>query len=97
MHLLCYSVFFVNSTATTESDTYSHTLALHDALPIYFHPGFRQQPLAARDAMFAQEFTELRIIARGGVHDRTTDHRAVCIEFGGQAGDRKSTRLNSSH
>src|SRR3546814_8655254 len=26
---------FCNNTATTELDTYSHTLSLHDALPIY--------------------------------------------------------------
>src|SRR3546814_15507583 len=29
---LCY--FFFNDTATTEIDTYVHTLSLHDALPI---------------------------------------------------------------
>src|SRR3546814_12000649 len=33
--LICLScTFFVNDTATTEIDTYGHTLSLHDALPI---------------------------------------------------------------
>src|SRR3546814_8372664 len=29
--------FCLNDTATTEIDTYGHTLSLHDALPIYIH------------------------------------------------------------
>src|SRR3546814_15818158 len=32
--------FFFNNTATTEIYTYLHTLALHDALPIYTGGGF---------------------------------------------------------
>src|SRR3546814_18659845 len=31
---LAYYHFFFNDTATTEIDTYCHTLSLHDALPI---------------------------------------------------------------
>src|SRR3546814_10975053 len=50
------------------------------------HPAFGKQALAVNDAVMAQKLPELRIIARGRVHDRAADHR-----------DRKSTRLNSSH
>src|SRR3546814_5391488 len=31
----CFIIVFFNDTATTEIYTYSHTLSLHDALPIY--------------------------------------------------------------
>src|SRR3546814_15427133 len=33
---VCYCLFFLNDTATTEIYTYCHTLSLHDALPICF-------------------------------------------------------------
>src|SRR3546814_15036216 len=35
--MFCY-FFFFNDTATTEIDTYVHTLSLHDALPIFRLP-----------------------------------------------------------
>src|SRR3546814_14470588 len=48
----CYISFFFNDTATTEIYTYSHTLSLHDALPIYdvddgvdARPGTRQEEI----------------------------------------------------
>src|SRR3546814_8475059 len=41
--------FFLNDTATTEIYTYSHTLSLHDALPISAaaHPPIESRPRAA--------------------------------------------------
>src|SRR3546814_4601155 len=36
-------------------------------------------------AVMAQELAELRIVARGRVHDRAADHRALRVELGGQA------------
>src|SRR3546814_1713531 len=47
---ICCSVFFYNDSATTEIYTYSHTLSLHDARPIYHRhvPGPAAQ--AARGA-----------------------------------------------
>src|SRR3546814_20681250 len=50
------------------------------------HPAFGKQALAVNDAVMAQKLPELRIIARGRVHDRAADHRALGIELGGQAG-----------
>src|SRR3546814_12527309 len=35
MLIVCLVSFFFNDTATTEIYTYGHTLALHDALPIW--------------------------------------------------------------
>src|SRR3712207_7293912 len=84
MHL----IFFFNDTATTEI----YTLSLHDALPIFWEWCGRSFPPR-----------------RGGrgcqAQDRTLeylrDHWLCAHEFPGSeiwfAGDRKSTRLNSSH
>src|SRR3712207_9324319 len=75
--------FFFNDTATTEI----YTLSLHDALPIS-HRGDRSggfRPAGHRGRRFDR-------VRRGG-------HRAMGGRPGpgGAAGDRKSTRLNSSH
>src|SRR3712207_8358148 len=74
-------LFFFNDTATTEI----YTLSLHDALPIY--------DLLARDEQ--RRHLGAEILRGGGVEleDGTVaeiDHRIT-------VGDRKSTRLNSSH
>src|SRR5256885_8373895 len=86
--------FFFNDTATTEI----YTLSLHDALPIC---------RAARDGHgpprhthpFGEEPHQLRV--RRAVHRgrREPDLDGVTVAAGhlGPAGDRKSTRLNSSH
>src|SRR3712207_9326737 len=80
--------FFFNDTATTEI----YTLSLHDALPI--------------SVIDRKSFSKL-----SGVLDRVDDDPALSIAAGGTAddsegffvrptiieGDRKSTRLNSSH
>src|SRR3546814_1536726 len=47
MHMICAFVF-VNATATTEIDTYAHTLSLHDARPI--SPGEEGGPVRCRRA-----------------------------------------------
>src|SRR3712207_9551756 len=80
------SFFFFNDTATTEI----YTLSLHDALPISVRRGAagvvgRPGPGALREAAGAPgpgAPGQPRPAAGGG---------------GGRAGDRKSTRLNSSH
>src|SRR3712207_7872459 len=86
--------FFFNDTATTEI----YTLSLHDALPIC-----RRR----KDVGVAQPLVELLV---GHVHfvrvrlvlaevERERDHPDVgpLQHAGGEARDRKSTRLNSSH
>src|SRR5690606_41826328 len=75
------SFFFFNDTATTEI----YTLSLHDALPIYeIAPAFRPAAVAALQYSMEGDIGEVR-----GVQPR---HGRL-----GQPGDRKSTRLNSSH
>src|SRR5256885_13646586 len=74
--------FFFNDTATTEI----YTLSLHDALPIFG----RQQALQAHQqpAQPAQVGARMVVALRDdGVFDVVHARR----------GDRKSTRLNSSH
>src|SRR3712207_7751517 len=80
-------IFFFNDTATTEI----YTLSLHDALPIcpvhdLVHGGGLSGAIdGPRDA---------------GLCCRTDDHDALARlgrEAEGDGGDRKSTRLNSSH
>src|SRR3712207_6888288 len=87
-------VFFFNDTATTEI----YTLSLHDALPIY---AAGAQPLGeARgegdvEPDPAQLLHAQKDLGGGPVHDQAAlIHDDDAIEEGG---DRKSTRLNSSH
>src|SRR3712207_9010845 len=75
------SFFFFNDTATTEI----YTLSLHDALPI-FHHGARRNP-ARRHG----EEPERHGLWRLHRACPSPNRRALCV------GDRKSTRLNSSH
>src|SRR2546426_7118420 len=74
--------FFFNDTATTEI----YTLSLHDALPISGHERRDVLPGARRPVRRARG----RDV--GDVGPRETRLQAVH-----RAGDRKSTRLNSSH
>src|SRR3712207_8691776 len=75
------SLIFFNDTATTEI----YALSLHDALPISAHragqPGAR---------VHRQPGALLALHRRGLLADLT-------LQRVGQRGDRKSTRLNSSH
>src|SRR3712207_7155528 len=77
--------FFFNDTATTEI----YTLSLHDALPIYERGGQERQAglqrVVVQDALQVQRAEEEHAEHAGhgeGLHG---------------VGDRKSTRLNSSH
>src|SRR3712207_8616429 len=79
--------FFFNDTATTEI----YTLSLHDALPI-LHVG---QLLAARGGLGARERAgRPRGPARGVL---VVGDRLALPRRHRRQGDRKSTRLNSSH
>src|SRR2546429_9983444 len=74
--------FFFNDTATTEI----YTLSLHDALPISHQAaGGRSAPRTDRDFAFL------------GVPDEIPHDQEVSGIFHLLDGDRKSTRLNSSH
>src|SRR2546422_10200617 len=79
-------LFFFNDTATTEI----YTLSLHDALPIL--PGAaarRREDRSARRAAAAGE--------RAGADGPEPTAVDGVARAAGRAGDRKSTRLNSSH
>src|SRR3712207_9525228 len=81
--------FFFNDTATTEI----YTLSLHDALPIYRHPGHQR----VREE-FAERRGADRALADGGVPvpgGAAAVERVVGVHQAEP--DRKSTRLNSSH
>src|SRR3712207_9091529 len=73
--------FFFNDTATTEI----YTLSLHDALPIY---GARTSRFCDRASTRAAS-TKARSIGDGSVRVQSDNWKI--------GGDRKSTRLNSSH
>src|SRR3712207_8211469 len=84
--------FFFNDTATTEI----YTLSLHDALPIWpgrlLHRLDRHGPEAREDRVADGEAVGgLALDGRGGLVVLGAD------QPGGEVGDRKSTRLNSSH
>src|SRR3546814_17531287 len=95
------SSFVYNDTATTEIYTYGHTLALHDALPIYL-----ELAAAGSDALQRRGHIDR-------LHEAIVQHQAVeplpqivertmiRLAHEGNVGDhdrdRKSTRLNSSH
>src|SRR3712207_7300303 len=77
-------MFFFNDTATTEI----YTLSLHDALPIFVEPDFCIFPRSimpgdqrGHDVLLAVEVADT----------------SLRYDLGRKIGDRKSTRLNSSH
>src|SRR5256885_15791898 len=78
---LAFFFFFFNDTATTEI----YTLSLHDALPIcrYFEPGFNVGTLGRSGACSLPSTVPPSLMP----------NTSTRIE----EGDRKSTRLNSSH
>src|SRR3712207_7331235 len=80
--------FFFNDTATTEI----YTLSLHDALPISAAAGPRGGGLGGADALSRRERRRER--GRGCPALPWTGRTDA---GGGRRGDRKSTRLNSSH
>src|SRR3712207_8042248 len=91
--MYCF-VFFFNDTATTEI----YTLSLHDALPIYAgsRPPQRVGGAAARPVYLVGD--DLARRGRGGWQGTLDLPVPVqVVAEGDPAGDRKSTRLNSSH
>src|SRR5256885_16293400 len=77
--------FFFNDTATTEI----YTLSLHDALPI-----------CERDAACRPDRGGTAVVGARGFLEQPIGVQLHGIDRGaglGQRGDRKSTRLNSSH
>src|SRR5688572_31602313 len=86
--LFCF--FFFNDTATTEI----YTLSLHDALPIWRGAG----PDAVGGSADVREVCRLhRRRPQGRQGDGTGLAAHGSSDADGQAADRKSTRLNSSH
>src|SRR3546814_9817076 len=109
-------MFFFNETAYTETYTYCHTLALHDALPICQrrygeivdpegappcqpgregHRGDGERQAERLDQIVLFETERLKI-----GHGRDDEDAAAPRDHAGRRthdGDRKSTRLNSSH
>src|SRR3712207_7006673 len=82
--------FFFNDTATTEI----YTLSLHDALPIWHSP----RPDAAFRGHGRPEEDKRHLRARSRLERDSHPRRYIEIERAERGcGDRKSTRLNSSH
>src|SRR3712207_7700286 len=81
--------FFFNDTATTEI----YTLSLHDALPIW-----TTRPHSSISSSRQRERHDDRLgRARTGLRPLAVAGRGVDDRHGRGHGDRKSTRLNSSH
>src|SRR3989442_6425618 len=85
--VLLIFLFFFNDTATTEI----YTLSLHDALPISGASSIGNKEFFAR---LAADIT--RLIAGPGPEGQVF-RVDLGLRPGGGDGDRKSTRLNSSH
>src|SRR3712207_8381148 len=80
-----YYCFFFNDTATTEI----YTLSLHDALPIFGGlSGSQERPRLPRVRLSGGAMTD---------SSRSSGVRFSAPRNRGVPGDRKSTRLNSSH
>src|SRR3546814_14483084 len=101
MYLSVY--VFYTDTATTEIYTYSHTLSLHDALPIsVVRPGRRAAVVPARTARTTRRWRG-RAVRRWSerslrrLHGSGVGRTAVAVADRCLRLDRKSTRLNSSH
>src|SRR3712207_7124098 len=80
--MLHNTVFFFNDTATTEI----YTLSLHDALPISYVQRFRTLAAQGND-----------IVGEARLVDAMLPRGSRVLDAGCGPGDRKSTRLNSSH
>src|SRR5688572_32098482 len=84
--------FFVNQTAPTEI----YTLSLHDALPISPAIG-RDRDVAKRIHAELYRVRHVPIVPRPRRRPSALRSRRDEDQDGGAGGDRKSTRLNSSH
>src|SRR3546814_12568187 len=90
------SIFFFEDTAPTEIYPYCPTLALHDALPI--SAGDLVDPRRAdplRPA-FRPAYGGITLVI-GDSHASLNARGDLILAGVGDPGDRKSTRLNSSH
>src|SRR3712207_8804423 len=83
--------FFFNDTATTEI----YTLSLHDALPIYLADGGVGGGDGGDLGDLAPVLDLLGLVLDG--LDRSLDRLVDALLQRHRVGDRKSTRLNSSH
>src|SRR2546426_8490352 len=81
----CFSFFFFNDTATTEI----YTLSLHDALPI-------SKQAALADIRGVAVDSAAAMVAKLIGAPLPSDQVQAAVD-GALGGDRKSTRLNSSH
>src|SRR3712207_8910449 len=91
MFVICMLFFFFNDTATTEI----YTLSLHDALPIS-PPSAKRPPVLRSSGLYIA--LSVRPALRGRLLTRELADVGVALaEQVRAAGDRKSTRLNSSH
>src|SRR3712207_7004333 len=80
---LSFFFFFFNDTATTEI----YTLSLHDALPISARPSDRHGDVTVGPPS----------LSRGWKVPPSIKESTMRVFVAGATGDRKSTRLNSSH
>src|SRR5436305_9210650 len=88
MALLCTIYFFFSVTANTEI----YTLSLHDALPISFDElGGGNNPYYSYGARLTIPLSNV------GPRNQYKASKAALQQIVTQLGDRKSTRLNSSH
>src|SRR3712207_8101700 len=89
---MLYFFFFFNDTATTEI----YTLSLHDALPI--SDDYLVKPFAARE-LLARVRANLELDRVRRTRDEIERSRRLLDQAQrlAKVGDRKSTRLNSSH
>src|SRR3546814_19426308 len=91
MTMCCSCLFVFNDTATTEIYTYCHTLSLHDALPI------SRRWAQAAIASGRRRATPGGDAARAYRDPRRCRPPTADRDRRWEGGDRKSTRLNSSH
>src|SRR3546814_15069978 len=103
MTLVLVCVFFFNDTATPEIYTYGPSLSLHDARPISWIGLLRIASAKPGDTVFVSaaagavgsavvqiaKAREMTVIGSAGGAEK--------CEWALDLGDRKSTRLNSSH
>src|SRR3712207_7916896 len=85
---MCLLFFFFNDTATTEI----YTLSLHDALPIWRHSS-RVCSRRCESQRLQKLHLRSQRLTESPAGERLREYRPVPL----QVGDRKSTRLNSSH
>src|SRR3546814_14908972 len=99
--ILLLLIFFFQDTSTTETNTNCHPLSLHDALPISQRKGKALVfgYLATTDlstiGMYAPEDPRVALMGDFGLVNAPIVAKSV--KDGEFYGDRKSTRLNSSH